>query len=107
MMKIVINVGVGIFSLNSELLKILYENNIKGIYKLDNKDFYWIDHSEFRRDDQKAINLIEQFGVEQASGDFCVVEIVSIPDDIKRWDLVICEEGYENIVYGDYKWYGE
>lgn len=105
-MKVLINSGVGCFGLSFEAMEILYKNQIKGIYK-QNDDIYWIDHLEFKRNDQKAIELIEQIGLQRACGDFCKLEIVSIPDDVKRWEIVTDDSGNENIVYGDYYWYGE
>ena len=51
--------------------------------------------------------LVERIGSERASGEYCILEVAKIPNDVKRWDIIASDSGYENLIYGDYKWCDE
>lgn len=110
-MKILINTVIGGFGFSDEALQLMHDAGIKGIEKtntpgVDEKhQMIWCDPFTFERTDLAAIEIVERIGSERASGEYCILEVAEIPDDVKRWDIFTHDSGYEDLIYGDYKWY--
>ena len=76
-MKVLINKCFGGFGLSKEAIHRL---NKLG-FTID--DIWDIDHDDKLRADPKLIAVIEELGLTNSSGDFALLKIVTIPDDIE------------------------
>lgn len=92
-MKVAINYDAGGFTLSLKVYKMLrylvgerVEKPYKWIGEEENDQFIPYD---FPRNDPSLIKVIEELGVESASGTSCTLKLVEIPDDI---DFIICSD---------------
>ncbi len=79
--KIVINVCYGgyILSANS---KTIYDKRTPHQQRRPD----WRIETDVSRDDPTLLQLIDSIGLKAAAGDFCELQIVVIPDDVK-WEI--------------------
>ncbi len=105
-MKILINVSPGGFGLADLVLNQMYTAGVIGVVDISktNQNDYWLDVLVFDRSDSVAIDIVERVGLEAAAGLYCTLKIVTIPDDVQKWEVYTSELGMERILYGDYEW---
>lgn len=81
-MKIVVNKKFGGFGISEEACQALEIT---------------VSH-EVSRDDEKLIELIENWGSEKVSDDFAKLKIVNIPDETTDWEINDYD-GFEEVTY--------
>ena len=84
--KIVVNRCFGGFNL-SETAKNMYNQATAGIPRPE----HWHMITDVDRDDPFLVQIVENMGVEAASGDFSKLAIVEIPDDVPADGWIIQE----------------
>lgn len=109
-MKILINSGAGGFGFSRIAYTALCGAEIIGTIPTDivdikvgsrYDDLFKVDF-EFSRADPKMIKIIEELGLNVASGKYARLSIVEVPDNAKKWEIITNEYGIEFVLYGDY-----
>ena len=93
--KVVLNSCFGGFGLSKEAIKMLIDKHGLDINSehgyVDNEDFGIVDEShDAYRMDKRLISVVEELGVEEASGRFAQLRIVDVPDevvDVHGWHI--------------------
>ena len=75
--RVVLNCCYGGFGLSEEAIS-LYHHLTTGISETDDRLYFF----DIQRDDPILLQIIDTIGLEVASGPFCKLGIVEIPDDI-------------------------
>ena len=82
--EILVNTKFGGFHL-SDKVKALYKEATKHVERPQ----YWYIDSDIRRDDPVLLKIIKEVGLDNASGTFCCLGIVEIPDDVPEDGWII------------------
>ena len=93
--KVVLNSCFGGFGLSKEAIKMLIDKHGLDINSehgyVDNEDFGLVDEShDAYRMDKRLISVVEELGVEEASGKYAELRIVDVPDevvDVHGWHI--------------------
>ena len=85
--KVVLNSCFGGFGLSKKAIKMLIDKHGLDINSehgyVDNEDFGIVDEShDAYRMDKRLISVVEELGVEEASGRFAQLRIVDVPDEV-------------------------
>jgi hypothetical protein len=75
--RVVVNCCYGGFGLSEEAIR-LYHDLTTGISETDDRLYFY----DIQRDDPVLLQIVDTIGLEVASGPFCKLGIVEIPDDI-------------------------
>lgn len=104
-MKILINVCYGGFEFNDDFIKALpfkkeeFEN-IGVICYLGGEEIEEVDikFGDFKRNNENIIKAVEDFGIENVSGEYSSIKIIEIPDESTDWTINEYD-GTEEVIY--------